>query len=77
MLKPFQIRDLYASPSAGHKVTSDPPASRGVVQISAADYDDIASNHPRAMLTYMDSDDGDQITVSARHEYSLYLLSGG
>jgi hypothetical protein len=71
MLKPFQIRDLHVSPSPVPEVNSDSPASQGVVQISAADYDDIASNHPRARLTYMDYDDGDQITVSKHHRYSV------
>lgn len=77
MLKPFQIRDLHVSLSSGHEVNSDPPVSQGVVQISATDYDDIASNYPRARLTYMDYDDGDQITVSIYPKYSLCLPSGG
>lgn len=59
------------SPSSGHEVNSDTPVSQGVVQISATDYDDIASNYPRARLTYMDYDDGDQITVSIYPKYSL------
>ncbi|KAJ5211835.1 uncharacterized protein N7498_003481 [Penicillium cinerascens] len=73
MLKPFQIRDLHVSPSSGHEVNSDPPVSQGVVQISATDYDDIASNYPRARLTYMDYDDGDQITVGSSLELSERL----
>lgn len=52
MLKLFQIRNLH-----------DPPSSRGVIQISEVDYDDIAINHPQARLTYIDDEDGDQITV--------------
>lgn len=36
----------------------------GTVQISSSDYDEIASTHPRARLTYLDDDDGEVITVS-------------
>lgn len=36
----------------------------GTVQISSSDYDEIASTHPRARLTYVDDDDGEVITVS-------------
>lgn len=41
-----------------------PQARHGIVQLSTTDYDDIASNHPRARLTYIDDDDGELITVS-------------
>ena len=65
MLKPFQIRDLHEAPprSQGESSTS----SAGTVQISSTDYDDIATNHPRARLTYLDDDDedGDKITVTS------------
>ena len=62
MLKPFQVRNLHLSPTANHR---EPFSCRhGVVQLSAIDYDDLVSNHPRAMLTYLDDDDGDQITVN-------------
>ncbi|KAJ5174830.1 uncharacterized protein N7482_000707 [Penicillium canariense] len=74
MLKPFQIKDLHRSPSQSHEdLSGRPSSSRGVVQISAADYDDIASNHPRARLTYLDDDDGDQITVGSSLELSQRL----
>lgn len=62
MMKPFQIRDLHGASSQGHEEVSH-RTSKGVVQVSAADYDDIALNHPRARLTYLDEDDGDQIMV--------------
>jgi hypothetical protein len=65
MLKPFQIRDLQVSEP--REQLADPrPNTSGVVQISFNDYDEIASNHPRARLTYVDEDeDGDEtITVS-------------
>lgn len=35
----------------------------GVVRLSATEYDDLASNHPTARLTYIDDDDGELITV--------------
>ncbi len=74
MLKPFQIRDLHGSSrnvDDGSRRSLNP---RGVVQVSAADYDDIASNHPRARLTYLDDDDGDQITVSPTQEgFKLFI----
>lgn len=64
MMKPFQIRDLHGSSSQGLDEVSHPTSNpHGVVQVSAADYDDIALNHPRARLTYLDEDDGDQIMV--------------
>lgn len=62
MFKPFQIRDLYEGPTACY------------VQLSPSDYDHIASNHPRAKLSYND-DDGDHITVSPHTmNYSNQLL---
>lgn len=36
----------------------------GIVRLTGSQYDDIASNHPRARLTYIDDDDGELITVS-------------
>ncbi|KAJ5795677.1 uncharacterized protein N7518_004217 [Penicillium psychrosexuale] len=71
MLKPFQIRNLRVS-QPGQSADSRTPA--GVVQISATDYDDLASNHPRARLTYMDDDDDDEtITVGSAFELSQRL----
>ena len=65
MLKPFQIRNLRVSTQHQPEQLADSRPSAGVVQISATDYDDLASNHPRARLTYMDDDDDDEtITVS-------------
>lgn len=61
MLKLFQIRNLHDSPS-----------SRGVIQICEADYDDIAINHPPARLTYIDDEDGDQITVRIDEESRIF-----
>ncbi|KAJ5095589.1 hypothetical protein NUU61_004945 [Penicillium alfredii] len=74
MLQPFEIRDLHGpeKPSA-----SRPVPRRGLVQISAADYDDLAVNHPRARLTYVDvdeeDDEGDTITVGSSLELSQRL----
>ena len=51
-----------------HPIVEDrlAPQNRvGLVQLSTSEYDDIATNHPRARLTYLDEDDGDLITVSA------------
>lgn len=67
MLKPFQIRNLRVSTQSQPEQLADSRAPAGVVQISATDYDDLASNHPRARLTYMDDDDDDEIiTVSSQ-----------
>lgn len=38
--------------------------SPGTVKLSSSEYDEIASTHPRARLTYVDDDDGEVITVS-------------
>ncbi|GKZ37470.1 hypothetical protein AbraIFM66950_009020 [Aspergillus brasiliensis] len=85
MLKPFQIRDLHGSLShtsaevplaATQPLTresSPPRARRGIVQLSATQYDDLASNHPRARLTYVDDDDGEIITVGSSLELSQRL----
>ncbi|OQE28379.1 hypothetical protein PENSTE_c003G07005 [Penicillium steckii] len=71
MLKPFQIRDFQESPSQDRE--GAPDTSRGVVHISAIDYDDLASNHPRARLSYLDDDDGDKIEVGSSLELSQRL----
>lgn len=71
MLKPFQIKDHQGSPYSN---PIGPSAIRGV-QISASDYDDLASNHPRARLTYLDDDDGDQITVGPTPKVSSCIMS--
>ncbi|KAJ5130613.1 uncharacterized protein N7515_006652 [Penicillium bovifimosum] len=75
MLKPFQIRDLRASPSQHpEQLAASRSTPSGVVQISAADYDALASNHPRARLTYVDEDDDDEtITVGSALELSQRL----
>lgn len=63
-LKPFQIRDLHGNlPGEAGILSSDSSDIPGTVQISASAYDDLAESHPRARLTYLDEDDGDQITV--------------
>lgn len=73
MLKPFQIRQLRASSQAQSKeLPGSVSTPSGVVQISTSDYDDLASNHPRARLTYADEDDDDEtITVSSRKNHHL------
>ncbi|KAK4871253.1 hypothetical protein LT330_000490 [Penicillium expansum] len=75
MLKPFQIRNLQVSTQQEPEQVADSRAPAGVVQISATDYDDLASNHPRARLTYMDDDDDDDetITVGSALELSQRL----
>jgi hypothetical protein len=71
MLPPFRIRYLRASqnpsgPDLGDDyLSSSPEAGIGaVVQITGPQYDKIISAHPDAILTYMDEDDGEVITVS-------------
>jgi hypothetical protein len=46
---------------------------RGIVRLSAPEYDDIATNHPRARLTYIDEDDGELITVSLTSSSNPYI----
>jgi hypothetical protein len=84
MLKPFQIRDLHSYPvednlydSSTESVISGSNADdkrykrHGIIHLSAPEYDEIALNHPNAMLTYLDDDDGDIITVSILAQTSL------
>ncbi|KAJ5163725.1 uncharacterized protein N7500_005555 [Penicillium coprophilum] len=74
MLKPFQIRNLRVPAQHQPEQPADSRTSSGVVQISATDYDDLASNHPRARLTYIDDDDDDEtITVGSALELSQRL----
>ncbi|PWY92544.1 hypothetical protein BO70DRAFT_391945 [Aspergillus heteromorphus CBS 117.55] len=78
MLNPFQIRDLHGSPSHTSAQPSSsglasPRTRRGIVQLSANDYDDLSSTHPRARLTYLDDDDGELITVGSSLELSQRL----
>lgn len=76
MLKPFLIRDLHEDPYSQDIIedtASDlynatdvgvgPQRPHGLVQITRADYDEIAYLHPQARLSYLDDDDGDIITV--------------
>ncbi|OQD85863.1 hypothetical protein PENANT_c009G00061 [Penicillium antarcticum] len=72
MLKPFQIRNLRVS----KRELADSCPSSGVVQISSTDYDDLATTHPRARLTYTDEDedeDDETITVGSGLELSQRL----
>ncbi|GES57454.1 RNA binding protein [Aspergillus terreus] len=83
MLELFQIRDLHGSPSPTATDDTDPstplpnttsdPQNRGIIQISSSDYDQIATTHPRARLTYVDDDDGETITVGSSFELSQRL----
>lgn len=50
--------------SRSHPVGESHPRPHGIVRLSATAYDDLASNYPRARLTYIDDDDGELITVS-------------
>ncbi|KAL4897806.1 hypothetical protein BDV59DRAFT_49943 [Aspergillus ambiguus] len=77
MLKLFQISDLHGPPSHtssdNANPSSDPQSRRGIIQISSSDYDSLATDHPRARLTYMDDDDGEIITVGSSFELSQRL----
>ncbi|KAJ5094442.1 hypothetical protein N7456_010303 [Penicillium angulare] len=70
MLNPFQIKDLNGPSSSSPEGHS---SSHGIIQISASEYDSLASSHPRARLIYTDDDDGDQITVGSSLELSQRL----
>lgn len=76
MLTPFLIRDLHEDPqpkaifedstSDLYNATDVSVGSQhrhGLVQLAAADYDEIAYIHPQARLSYLDDDDGDIVTV--------------
>ncbi|OGM45750.1 RNA binding protein [Aspergillus bombycis] len=86
MLKPFQIRDLHrsssqdnlaASQNLDHAVVEDRSTlqshHQGIVRLSATEYDEITTNHPRARLTYVDDDDDELITVGSSLELSQRL----
>ncbi|KAL2800732.1 hypothetical protein BJX66DRAFT_98737 [Aspergillus keveii] len=88
MLKPFLIRDLHDDPQQQEDIVDDtasdlynatdiisigPHRRHGLVQLSAADYDEIAYIHPQARLTYLDEDDGETITVGSALELSQRL----
>ncbi|KAL4956476.1 hypothetical protein BDW69DRAFT_158584 [Aspergillus filifer] len=86
MLKPFLIRDLYED-SQLHDIIEDtasdlynatdvsvgPQRRHGLVQVAAADYDEIAYTNPQARLTYLDEDDGDIITIGSSLELAQRL----
>ncbi|KAL4908054.1 hypothetical protein BDW74DRAFT_148512 [Aspergillus multicolor] len=86
MLKPFLIRDFHEdSPSNdviedtasdlynATDVSVGPQRRDGLVQLAAADYDEIAYIHPQARLSYLDDDDGDIITVGSSLELAQRL----
>ncbi|KAL5042868.1 hypothetical protein BDW71DRAFT_132347 [Aspergillus fruticulosus] len=86
MLKPFLIRDLHEDPNPqdiiedtasdlynATDVSIGPQRRHGLVQIAAADYDEIAYIHPLARLSYLDDDDGDIITVGSSLELAQRL----
>ncbi|KAL4765458.1 uncharacterized protein BDW70DRAFT_147130 [Aspergillus foveolatus] len=86
MLKPFLIRDLHEDPSSqdiiedtasdlynATDVGVSPQRPHGLVQITTADYDEIAYSHPQARLSYLDDDDGDIITVGSSLELAQRL----
>ena len=46
---------------------SESSSRHATIQVSTSDYDEISTNHPRALLTYLDDDDdGEVITVGLR-----------
>ncbi|PLB40838.1 RNA recognition motif domain-containing protein [Aspergillus candidus] len=79
---PLQEASEPAAPSEhigfgdDHLIVEDrlgPQNRAALVQLSTSEYDDIATNHPRARLTYLDEDDGDLITVGSSLELSQRL----
>ncbi|KAL3482389.1 hypothetical protein BJX99DRAFT_216959 [Aspergillus californicus] len=87
MLKPFLIRDLHNDPLSENIVDDSesdlynatdvgsvtPQQRHGRVELSAADYDEIAYIHPQARLSYLDEDDGETITVGSSLELTQRL----
>lgn len=88
MLKPFLIRDLDEDHQP-HDIIEDsasdlynatdvsvgPQRRHGLVQLAAADYDELTYIHPHARLTYLDEDDGEIITVLAFVTLYFYFTS--
>jgi hypothetical protein len=76
MLPPFRIRHLRASdnpagPDLGDDFLSSPTYDEdAVITISEPEYDSLVSRHPEAVLTYLDEDDGEIITVCMRLSYA-------
>lgn len=62
LLPPFAIRDLNGS-----------EAAPGIVQITADQYDDSIKDEPDDVLTYMDDDDGEVVTVGSALELEQRL----
>lgn len=63
---PFYIRGIQRSSCTSPEERPYHPSTAALFDISAADYDDIVSNHPEARLSYVDDDDideGEQIMV--------------
>ena len=69
MFGPFYIRGLQRSTC----LSAEPyhPSTAALFGISAADYDDIVSNHPQARLTYVD-DEGEHIMVRLCNWQALF-----
>ncbi|KPI34919.1 uncharacterized protein AB675_3806 [Cyphellophora attinorum] len=61
-LPTFKIRDLHA------------PAQHGVIDITVPQYDDTITTHPSSVLTYIDHDDGETVTVGSGFELSERLV---
>lgn len=59
---PFHIRGLKKSTCLSAEEERYQPSNAALFDISAADYDDIVSNHPQARLTYLD-EEKERITV--------------
>lgn len=55
---------VLSSSPVDEGVTRSRRRRHGTILLSAPEYDQIASDHPRARLTYIDNDDGEKITVS-------------
>ncbi|KAI9771434.1 MAG: hypothetical protein M1840_002054 [Geoglossum simile] len=79
MLPPFRIRHLRASdnpagPDLGDDFLSSPAYDEdAVITISEPDYDSLISRHPEAVLSYLDDDDGEIITVGSSYELAQRL----
>ncbi|KAI9775767.1 MAG: hypothetical protein M1839_000895 [Geoglossum umbratile] len=79
MLPPFRIRHLRASdnpagPDLGDDFLSSPTYDGdAVVTISGPEYDSLITHHPDAVLSYLDEDDGEIITVGSSYELAQRL----
>ena len=85
-LRQFQIDNLHnASPEGdsrgltgsteNQRTSTDLNSQHGLVRISDSDYDQIASNQPRAMLMYVDDEEDKEVITVSQSATGIFVLS--